>query len=649
MLSKVKTLWRLKLRKHSQNTQKRLNNKLFDESINDNQQQRRDDNEEDITLIWLNKTEKSPSTVTSLRNVIDYLQIFNNENAALSYIESIVDEKIILITDDVSDHILARLESFKQIHSIFLYTPNLPVDLPSKVTACCLTEEQLIDEMVRSCKQLSDQLVVFSIYNHQKKEKCDLTREAGSFLFFQLFKAAFTILPKTSESKRLLMKKCRQYYAGNTKVLEEIRNFEINYKPHEALEWFTKKSFIYRLVNKALRTENINSLCLLHFYIADLSKQLENEFSKFRKQNSDSLIKCYRTFQFSSYDIQYFQYNIGNLILTNGYLSATRNRQLAAGDKVLFEYTIDLNEVKSIVFANITENEILFDIGTVFKMNSCTYIEKDEIWIVNVSATDEGANFASEYIEYQRLKMTNSNLILMLGHLMIETGDYNKAEKYFQAILHSSIPNDEEISCIYFHLGRIYRLQSDYTHAVEYLNHAYETHSRAKPLRLASAAKALNAIGILHQEQNNYQEAIEAFENVLKIYGKTIQESHPDVAGTLINLGNTYCQQERFSDALSCFNRAQTIYDCNLPTNHPNVAMLWNNLGNFYYQQLQLDSALDAYQRALAIYEKLLPPNHPDILRNQNNLLKVKSMFGDQYQSTLEWKYGVKNTLFVED
>ncbi|UJR29262.1 hypothetical protein I4U23_010476 [Adineta vaga] len=641
--------------------------KMFIQSFDDNQEQERkeDDNQEDITLIWLSKNEVDQSIISSLRNSINYIQIFYDEDEVVSYVESIIEEKIVLILDYISDHLLAILESLKQVYAVFLYTSIAPVELPLQITNHCMTEGQLIDEINRVYHQLSKQMVIFSIYNQKNKEKADLTREAGSFLFFQLFKAAFTKLPKNSESKKLLITKCRQYYARNTKVLEEIKDFEMNYKSNDALEWFINKSFIYRLINKALRTENIRSLCSLHFYIGDLSKQLNKEFHKFKKQNSTSIIKCYRSFQIIRNEIQHFQYNIENLILTNGYLSATRRQHVNSDvvmksneEKVLFEYTIDLNVVKSIVFADISEfnqlddgeNDILFDIGTVFKIDSCTYDEKDKQWIVNVHATDEGVDIASEYIEYQKSKMVNSNLILMLGHLIIEIGDYNKAEKYFEAILHSPIPNDEEISCIYYHIGRIHRLKGDHTHALEYLHQAYSTHSQAKPSRLVSAAKALNAIGIVYQEQNNTQQAIETFENVLKIYAKTIQGYHPDVAGTLINLGNVYCEQEQYSDALSCFNRAQRIYDSNLPVNHPNVAMLWNNLGNLYYQQLKLDFASDAYQRALAIYEKILSPNHPDIVRNKQNLSKVQTMLGDQSQLDLKWKYGgVDNRQFVED
>ncbi|CAF3876492.1 unnamed protein product [Adineta steineri] len=662
MLSKVKFAIKSKrnrralgARSISLDEQINLNLKSTDEFFINNQQ-RTETNEEDITIVWLSKTKQNKSLITSLRFINDYIQLFDDEENALTYIQSILEEKIIVIIDYLNDHLLTVLNELKQVDAIFLFTSTSPSELPSCITAFCSTDEELINEIDHTCQQINKHLAAFSIYNHKNKEKQDLTHEARSFLFFQLFKAAFKKLPTNSESKKLMISKYRDYYVGNRRVLNEILDFELNYKSNKAIQWYTNNSFIYRLINKALRTENIGCLCYFHFYISDLSKQLEKEFIKFKKQYCESTIKFYRSFKTTSEQIKNFQYNIGSLILTNEYLSTTRNREIVYDfikqlniqtneEKVLCEYTIDLKLVKSIIFADISQykqnsndNEILFDIGVVFKINSCIYNEKDNLWIVNVSATDEGVDIASEYVEYQKAKMTDSNIMLMLGHLIIETGNYYKAEKYFDAILHSSIPNDEEISCIYYNMGRIYRLKGEYDRALEYLDQAYTTHSKARPARLISAAKAMNAMGIVYKEQNNITQAIESFGSALKTYGKTLQASHPDVAGTLINLGNIYCAQEEFTDALSCFNRAQRIYDRNLPPNHPNIAVLLNNIGNLYQQQSQLDLALNAYQSALSIYENILPPHHPDIVRNQHNISKIYIMLGDQKNPNFQLK-----------
>jgi len=607
------------------------------------EQNRKDKNCEDITIVWLSKN-VNHEFIGSLRTINDYIQVFTDEQQALAYIEQIYDEKVLLIVEELSDDLCEVLKSFKQIDTIFIYTKTSEIKFDLLNFVYCFNEEQLIERLTLTCECLRKQTFIFSVYTReQNNDKRDFTGEIGSFLFFNLFKNALKFLPKNSESKKLTIAKYRNYYLGNEKVLQEINDFNFNYKSNDALKWFQNNTFISRLINKALRTEDFNTLCSFHFYIGDLSKQIESQ-----KHLKSKILQVYRCFHMSNDELDKIRNNIGKLILTNSYLSATRQQNLEFNVRI--QYTIDLNSIQSISFAeNQQTDEILFDLGTMFKIISCEYNENEQMWLVNVNATDEGNHIAAEYIEYQKSKMTESNIILMLGHLIIETGNYPKAEKYFQAFLNSPIPTDEEIACIYYNLGRIYRLKQEYEQALEYLNQAYLKHCQARPTRLLSGAKAMNAIGIVSMELDHKNEAIEAFQCALKLYSKAVEQSHPDVAGTLINLGNIYSQQEKFAEALFCFERAQKIYDKHLPVNHPNVAILLNNIANLCFQQQRFQLALDTYEQALQINQRFLPNNHPTLLKNRENISKVcLSMANQPPQYTSIAFDSIVNTEIIE-
>lgn len=150
-------------------------------------------------------------------------------------------------------------------------------------------------------------------------------------------------------------------------------------------------------------------------------------------------------------------------------------------------------------------------------------------------------------MEYQKKKMADANIILMFGHLLVEMGEYGKAEKYFDTVLASN-PNDEEIACIYFNFGRAYRMEGDLVRAADYYRRAYELHDKAKPKRRASAAKALNGLGVTSSEQGNHDEAIRYLERALKLLRKSVQKNHVDVAGTLINLSSIYCEKQQVGE-----------------------------------------------------------------------------------------------------
>ena len=140
-------------------------------------------------------------------------------------------------------------------------------------------------------------------------------------------------------------------------------------------------------------------------------------------------------------------------------------------------------------------------------------------------------------MEYQKKKIAESNILLMFGNLLLEMGEYTKAERYFDTILCSSNPNDEEIACIFFNFGRTHRLNGDFSRAINCYNRAYNLHINARPKRLASAGKTLNGLGVVYSEQDKQFKAEECFKRALKLYKKSIPKKHVDVAGTLINLG----------------------------------------------------------------------------------------------------------------
>ena len=168
----------------------------------------------------------------------------------------------------------------------------------------------------------------------------------------------------------------------------------------------------------------------------------------------------------------------------------------------------------------------------------------DKLYRVTVQATDKGAALASEYIEYQKKKMVDANVVLLFGHLLLEMGNYAKAQKYFDTILSSSNPNDEEVACIYFNFGRTHRLNGEFSRAIDSYTRAYDLHMNTKPRRLASAAKTLNGLAIVHSEQGDHLKAKECFERALLLYKKSIPKKHVDYAGILVNLGTIEFDQK---------------------------------------------------------------------------------------------------------
>lgn len=77
-----------------------------------------------------------------------------------------------------------------------------------------------------------------------------------------------------------LLDECRLCYRDDSTELDRILSFEHSYKPTEAVHWYTGNTFLYRLLNRSLRTQNIMVIFKFRKIIQDLYAQLHNEHEK---------------------------------------------------------------------------------------------------------------------------------------------------------------------------------------------------------------------------------------------------------------------------------------------------------------------------------------------------------------------------------
>ena len=74
----------------------------------------------------------------------------------------------------------------------------------------------------------------------------------------------------TEEKYKDALDECLRFYNGNQKQLDLINEFVRSYTPHQVIHWYTRDTFFYRLLNKALRTQNILVIYKFLFLIQDI-------------------------------------------------------------------------------------------------------------------------------------------------------------------------------------------------------------------------------------------------------------------------------------------------------------------------------------------------------------------------------------------
>jgi hypothetical protein len=462
-------------------------------------------NLENVALIWLdNRIDISCPDIETTLSLLQELNNFNitytDSNLCVEFIKSVEQEKVLLIVSgSLSRDILPHIHGLSTVDSVFIFCSDrtaheqLKQDYAPKVIDVFTDHDTLREAVRKELYLLTKQMVTLSFFDQKQKSTKELTKEAASFLWFQIMFSVLKQFPQTENSKKQMLEKCMEYYRGNTIELKNIERFRKNYTANDAIAWYTDECFVYRLVNKALRTEDIDGLYLFRFYIIDLCKQLQEESRK-----NIGTMTIYRGQVMSNEELDRLKHSVDKLVSTNGFFSTTLRKTVAMkflgkikSDKdqqILFEITAD-SSVKHVVFANIEdlslikgEHEVLFSIGAVFRIDSVEFDDTLKCWIVKMTVTDEGLANVQEYIECIKKENEDATIVILFGHLLREMGELSKAEKYFNFLLQTTKqPNSLEAADIQDQIGHIFNQRSQTALALDYYKRSYEIRKSRLP------------------------------------------------------------------------------------------------------------------------------------------------------------------------
>ena len=658
---------------------------------------------EQVTLIWLDPHLGQPApfsddfqlTEQTLRQLNDYVLLFSNPADCLTHVESIVHETVLLIVAGscASPDLLASLHKLAQIDSIFIFCRHksayqhlLSMKEYHKLVDVIDGQKTLEYSITRTMEQINEQTEIFALYNREKQKSTrDLNRDSGSFLFLQLVKNVIRkMLPNQdaiNRSKAEMLHKCRLYYRGNSKEMNNIDQFEREYTRDHAIRWYTRNSFIYKLINKALRTEDVDALYTYRFYINDLYACLEENCQLLREYTS--AIAVYRGMRMSGAEIQRVQSNIGHLIAMNGFWSTTRKMGVAemfAGIRgpasstprvpIIFEIAVNLDEHSSINLADIRhlsahkdEEEVLFDLGTAFKIISIEYIDQLGYWKCLMSASDEGNAVVQEYFDFKQKELEDiDDVEIVFGTLLGEMGEWKKSQNYFEYLLKRR-PDDPQV---YFGIGNTYHTFSNFDRALFYFERAHhytrqrgheagafaaniccsilkvyhatgdfkqalafgeealEIYQRLEdPTNNPGVARVLIYMGLVHFHHGHDMTSLDYLERALTLLKETYPFEHPEVSGCLLHLSFAYYHQGKYGKARDCLQQSSQIEQRLRPLDHPNIACFENNIGKQYYKQGKYPEALNQFQRASAISIRTRIDRSRGHIVELNNLGKV--------------------------
>ena len=325
-------------------------------------------------------------------------------------------------------------------------------------------------------------------------------------------------MPHSVDAQQQMLAECRSYYSNNQWELAKIDKFEQTYRAVDAIEWYTKPDFPFKIINKALRTEDIVALYTFRYYITDLSASLE------ALRSEQSISHVYRGVTVSREEVE--KYQVGHLVATNGFLSTSIEKEVAEmfggvdrsiipltrsrTDKlqhILFEIIIDPSHSSDIILANIAqnsafsqENEILFDMGTTFEIVSSTYDDEHHFWNIKMQTSVTAIPFYREYGEYIQKLMKETNVDVLFGILLTDMGEYTKTLKYFDCLLARMLDDHDDRANVYYSMSRAHRFRGEYEATLTLLRQAEHLQCAKLPESKFDLARTLAGIGSVYYE-----------------------------------------------------------------------------------------------------------------------------------------------------
>ena len=494
--------------------------------------------------------------------------------------------------------------------------------------------------------------ILFNIYTIPENQDQSPTKLNDAFTHSLVLINALLRLKSPSKDNQQLITLCKNKYKDNSHQLDMIRKFKHEYTPDKALWWYTRESFLYRMLNEALRVQDIDLLLLFRFVISDVYNQLKQNQYK-----SPTRVYCGQIMTTS--ELRYLRRSVHGFISINSFFLTTTDRDKALDflndspidnyhHRILFIIDVDSNVVTTKPFADINKissfietGEILFMIGCIFRLIEIN--EEGTISMMQMKLCDDNEPELQRIFEYMNKINGNGNVenqidLRTFGDILRQMGKYDLAENIYRLALTELPSNDPLLSEVYCALGVVSKDRNDYTASLKWYQKSLEIKMRTNPSDFINIGNIYNCIGEAHTRNENDKKALECYKKAIERFQNAHAEDHPHMADIYSNIGSIYKRKKEYSEALKFYEKALAIDNQRSSGDRPNVAKSHNNIGIVYCHLNQYSLAMEHYQISLSIKLKTLPSDHLSVGKSHRNIGHVYDVKGDLQQALTSYK-----------
>lgn len=355
---------------------------------------------QNFVVIWMDSGidqfgDDHRNTLTQLRSIVNDVNIFTQRDECIDFVTEVEDIKVFLIVENTIDReVVPLIHDIPQLDAIYVFCDNKVGHEQwakewAKVKGIHTETKSICESLQQAVQQFNrDSIALSFVTMDEQSSDQNLDRLDPSFMYTRIFKEILLQMKHEKQSIKDFTTYCRNGDYGSPNTVDR---FENEYSDKSAIWWYTFPSFIYSMLNGALRMLQADSIIKMGFFICDLHYQVTQLFQQQVGNYHEQPFTVYRGQGLSSSDFEKLQKTKGGLVSFNNFLSTSKDQEVSLGFAhaaltltdmvgILFKIIIDPS-TSSTPFASITEvscfqeEEILFSMHTVFRIGEITKID----------------------------------------------------------------------------------------------------------------------------------------------------------------------------------------------------------------------------------------------------------------------------------
>ena len=604
-------------------------------------------------LIWVDlhlhrKTPFFRDTVQRLRTVVHAIDVFDNPDSFVDYLQGVVNEKVFVMTSGtLCQQLIPLIHPMEQVDTIYIFCSKTANH--TSWAADWLKIGGVFKDVIPICEHLRDatrrcdrDLTPLSYISlDESTAPIDLHQLDSTFMYTRLFKS---VQLETKYDDRDVKELIRYYRSMVTSVPngnQAIDEFQDEYDPSHAIRWYSRNCFIGLMLDRAIRLLDVETMVNMGFFIQDVHRQLD---ALHKMQHFTQPFTVYRGQRMAAADFDKLKQTQGGLLSFNSFVTAITDRAIAlrsANDsscgpnniRILFAMAVD-PATASTPFANIDKisyfhgkTQILFSMHSLFRIDQ-TVSHDGSIFEIGLTLVNDSHTHVHTLAKQLNLKAKGSAAWTCIGNLLIRAGQLAKAEELYSSLTVQTCSSNDR--ALYQHQwGYIKNRQGDYERALTLHTDALALFKKAPSVDQQYLAASYSNIGLVCKNMARYSDSIFYYKQAFDIDRKIRPDDHLHLATSHSNLGSIYTSMSDYAKALSSYEKALAIVLEQFPTDHPHRATVHSNLASAHKNIGDSSKALACFEEALSIRLKALPSTHPQLGTSYTNIASVYNDMGE--------------------